>query len=64
MLTDEDLKRENELAKFTLNICFDIHKQYGPGLFESVMKKFLDTSLVKQEYFLKDKNQFHYITMI
>ena len=39
MLTDEDLKRENELSKFTLNICFDIHKQYGPGLFESVYEE-------------------------
>jgi GxxExxY protein len=27
---------ENELAKLAVNICFNIHKQYGPGLFESV----------------------------
>jgi len=27
---------ENELAKIAVNICFTIHKEYGPGLFESV----------------------------
>jgi GxxExxY protein len=27
---------ENELAKLAVNICFNIHKEYGPGLFESV----------------------------
>ena len=30
---------ENELSKLALNICFDIHKQYGPGLFESVYEE-------------------------
>ena len=30
---------ENELSKLTVNICFDIHKQYGPGLFESVYEE-------------------------
>jgi GxxExxY protein len=39
MLADEDLKRENELSRLALNICFDIHKQYGPGLFESVYEE-------------------------
>ena len=27
---------ENELAKLAVNICFNIHKEYGAGLFESV----------------------------
>ena len=27
---------ENELAKLAVNICFNIHKEYGPGSFESV----------------------------
>jgi len=30
---------ENELATITLDICFKIHKQYGPGLFESVYEE-------------------------
>ena len=30
---------ENELATKTLDICFKIHKQYGPGLFESVYEE-------------------------
>lgn len=39
MLTDKDLTRENELSKLVLNICFEIHKKYGPGLFESVYEE-------------------------
>ena len=27
---------ENELSKIAVDICFKIHSQYGPGLFESV----------------------------
>ena len=30
---------ENELATLAVNICFNIHKQYGPGLFESVYEE-------------------------
>jgi len=38
---------ENEIASKVLNICFDIHKQYGPGLFESVYEKILCYELTK-----------------
>ncbi|MEI9910190.1 MAG: GxxExxY protein [Bacteroidota bacterium] len=30
---------ENEIAKIAVNICFNIHKDYGPGLFESVYEQ-------------------------
>ena len=30
---------ENEIAKEVVDICFKIHKQYGPGLFESVYEE-------------------------
>jgi len=30
---------ENDLATMALDICFDIHKKYGPGLFESVYEE-------------------------
>ncbi len=30
---------ENELSKIALDICFMIHKTYGPGLFESVYEE-------------------------
>jgi GxxExxY protein len=30
---------ENDLAKMAVDICFKIHKQYGPGLFESVYER-------------------------
>jgi GxxExxY protein len=30
---------ENEIAKLVVDVCFKIHKQYGPGLFESVYEE-------------------------
>lgn len=30
---------ENEIAKMVVDICFKLHKQYGPGLFESVYEE-------------------------
>jgi GxxExxY protein len=30
---------ENEIAKEVVNLCFKIHKQYGPGLFEKVYEE-------------------------
>ena len=30
---------ENEIAKLAVDLCFKIHKQYGPGLFESVYEE-------------------------
>lgn len=38
---------ENEIASKILNICFTIHKQYGPGLFESVYEQVLCYELSK-----------------
>lgn len=30
---------ENEISNLVLNICFKIHRQYGPGLFEKVYEE-------------------------
>jgi GxxExxY protein len=30
---------ENEIATLALDICFEIHRRYGPGLFESVYEE-------------------------
>src|SRR6186713_1081777 len=30
---------ENEIAKEVVDLCFKIHTQYGPGLFESVYEE-------------------------
>ena len=30
---------ENELSKIVVNLCFNIHTQYGPGMFESVYEE-------------------------
>ncbi len=40
---------ENKIAARILNICFAIHKQYGPGLFESVYEKILCYELAKND---------------
>lgn len=33
--------RENELSRLVVDLCFRLHKQYGPGLFESVYEELL-----------------------
>ena|SRR5688500_11450652 len=38
---------ENEIAKIVVNICFGLHKKYGPGLFESVYEEILCYELNK-----------------
>ena len=30
---------ENEISKLVVDVCFKIHQQYGPGLFESVYEE-------------------------
>ncbi|MEP6674026.1 MAG: GxxExxY protein [Ferruginibacter sp.] len=30
---------ENEISRIVVDLCFKIHKQYGPGLFESVYEE-------------------------
>jgi len=32
---------ENEISKVVFDLCMEIHKQYGPGLFESVYEQIL-----------------------
>jgi GxxExxY protein len=38
---------ENEIAKIAVDICFKIHRQYGPGLFESVYEEIFCYELSK-----------------
>jgi GxxExxY protein len=38
---------ENEIVTIVLEICFRIHKQYGPGLYESVYEYFFCHELAK-----------------
>ncbi|MEJ7627129.1 MAG: GxxExxY protein [Ferruginibacter sp.] len=40
---------ENEIAKQVVNICFRLHKKYGPGLFESVYEELIAYELHKTE---------------
>ena len=48
-VNNEGLQRENELARIALDICFKIHKLYGPGLFESVYEEIFCFELAKME---------------
>ena len=38
---------ENEISKLVVNICFNIHWKYGPGLFESVYEEIFCYELSK-----------------
>jgi GxxExxY protein len=38
---------ENEIATIALDICFQIHKEYGPGLYESVYEEIFCYKLSK-----------------
>ena len=42
------IQRENELSKTVLDICFRIHKLYGPGLFESVYEEIFCFEVLKE----------------
>lgn len=47
------MQQENLIATDVLNICFDIHKQYGPGLFEKVYEEIICYELTKREISFK-----------
>jgi GxxExxY protein len=42
------MQQENLIASDVLNICFDIHKQHGPGLFEKVYEEIICYELTKR----------------
>ena len=41
---------ENDFAKLAVDICFRIHKEYGPGLFESVYEEIFTYEWQKTGY--------------
>lgn len=47
---------ENEIAKIIVNAAYEIHKELGPGLFESVYETILEHEL-KNEYGLSVSRQ-------
>ncbi|MCW3086720.1 MAG: GxxExxY protein [Sediminibacterium sp.] len=38
---------ENEISKIVVDVCFKIHTQYGPGLFETVYEEIFCYELAK-----------------
>lgn len=40
---------ENEIASLILDVCFNVHRQYGPGLFESVYEEIISYELLKKD---------------
>ena len=44
---------ENKLSKIAVDICFKIHSQYGPGLFESVYEEIFCYEWSKTEIEIK-----------
>ncbi len=43
----QSMKNENELATIIVDLCFKIHKQYGPGLYENIYEEILCIELTK-----------------
>ena len=52
-MIENNIERENELAKKVLDICFRIHKLYGPGLFESVYAEIFCFEWSKEKIFFE-----------
>ena len=48
---------ENELSKIIVNACFQVHKELGPGLFESVYEECLYYELVHQGLFVSRQQE-------
>ena|SRR5438270_10331626 len=46
---------EDEIAKQVVDLCFKIHRQYGPGLFESVYERILFHELKKRGLSVKQQ---------
>ncbi len=44
---------ENEISKVVVDLCFRIHKQYGPGLFESVYEEIFCYELARTGLYFK-----------
>lgn len=44
---------ENELAKIIVNVCYDVHVEFGPGLFESVYEEILFYELNDRGFFVE-----------
>jgi GxxExxY protein len=49
---------ENEISKIVFDLCVTIHKQYGPGLFESVYEEIFSYELSKAGIFLLANKEF------
>lgn len=43
---------ENEIDKIIVDVAFRIHKEFGPGLFESVYESVFDYELINEHGFL------------
>ena len=47
---------ENEIATKLIDICFNLHNEFGPGLFESVYEELICYELMEEEIsFVKQK---------
>jgi len=45
----QSILTENEVAKEVVDVAFHIHKQYGPGLFETVYEQLMCYELSKRD---------------
>jgi GxxExxY protein len=52
-MDSNNIERENELSRIVLDVCFRIHRLYGPGLFESVYEELVCYELAKEDVFIE-----------
>ena len=48
---------ENQIATEILDVCFEIHRTLGPGLFESVYEEILFIELQKEGFRVERQKQ-------
>ena len=44
---------ENEIAKYIVNLSYEIHNELGPGLFESVYEEIMYYELITNGFFVE-----------
>jgi GxxExxY protein len=52
---------ENEIARIVVDICFNLHKQYGPGLFETVYEEMICYELAKRKIPFQRQHSFRVV---
>jgi GxxExxY protein len=56
-----DLMNENELASVVLEVCFQIHRKWGPGLLETVYENLLVHHLRANGFYVEQQKEIPFL---